>query len=90
MRPGHRFNVDVENELKAAIRAGLSARHIPRFIVQVDEIPMTANGKKVETLVRQVVCTGELPKQVSGTVVNPECLKDFQKFYHMERTRAKL
>lgn len=90
MRPGHSLTMELESELKNAIRTSLSARHIPRYIIQVDEIPMTANGKKVETLVKQAICTGQRPKQVSSTVLNPECLDKFIKFYSMESRNSKL
>lgn len=76
--------------LKEAIRRGLSSRHVPRFILAVDEIPMTVNGKKVETLVKEVICTGQLPKVVSSTVSNPECLDNFKRFFAMEERGSKL
>jgi acetoacetyl-CoA synthetase len=90
MRPGYSLTAELESELKNAIRAGLSARHIPRYIVQVDEVPMTVNGKKVETLVKHVVCTGQLPKKVSSTVVNPQCLESFIRFFFTDNRSAKL
>ncbi|RFU29261.1 hypothetical protein B7463_g7061, partial [Scytalidium lignicola] len=90
MRPGYSLTNDLLDQLKKAIRIGLSARHVPRYIFQVDEIPMTLNGKKVETLVKQVICTGELPKQMSSTVVNPKCLDQYVKFYFIESRTSKL
>ena len=50
----------------------------------VNEIPMTVNGKKVETLVKSVLCSGEMPKVISSTVANPECLELFRKYHHLE------
>jgi acetoacetyl-CoA synthetase len=91
MRPGHPFTKGLEEMLKGAARHGLSARHVPRFVVAVKEIPMTSNGKKVETLVKEVISTGQMPKTISSTVVNPGCLEEFRQFYHLEpRVRAKL
>jgi acetoacetyl-CoA synthetase len=91
MRPGHLFSLALRQELKKSIRQGLSSRHVPRFVVQVREIPMTVNGKKVETLVKQVISTGELPKTISSTVANPGCLEEYRRFYSLEiEARAKL
>lgn len=92
MRPGREISPRLENDLRQAIRKELSGRHVPRSIVQVKEIPQTVNGKKVETLVKEVICTGQPPKRVSATVANPDCLEDFRQFYAYEepRRQAKL
>ena len=91
MRPGHRLTNAISLQLKDAIRRGLSSRHVPRFIVETTEIPMTSNGKKVETLVNEVISTGQRPKQISSTVANADCLEDFRKFYLLElESRPKL
>jgi acetoacetyl-CoA synthetase len=84
MQPGHIFTSQLALELKAAIRKGLSSKHVPRFVLGVDEIPMTVNGKKIETLVKSVICSGNLPKVISSTVANPECLERFRQYYHLE------
>lgn len=92
MRQGHTFDAALEKRLREAIRSGLTARHVPRFVIPVKEIPMTVNGKKVETLVKQVISTGEFPKRISSTVANRGCLHDFEQFYHLEEkpVQAKL
>ncbi|KIV79426.1 acetoacetate-CoA ligase [Exophiala sideris] len=91
MRSGHDLTKHLEKQLKNAVRHGLSARHVPRFVAAVKEIPMTLNGKKVETLVKEVICTGQMPKTISSTVVNADCLEEFRQFYHHEaQMQAKL
>lgn len=84
MQPGQKFSSQLSLELKAAIRKGLSSKHVPRFVLGVDEIPMTVNGKKVETLVKSVICSGKLPKVISSTVANPGCLEHFRQYYQLE------
>ncbi|KIX04744.1 acetoacetate-CoA ligase [Rhinocladiella mackenziei CBS 650.93] len=84
MRDGNRFTTALSQQLKDTIRQRLSARHVPRFVVEVTQIPMTSNGKKVETLVRDVISTGQMPKKISSTIVNPECLEKFQHYYGLE------
>lgn len=87
MQPGQQFTTQLALELKDAIRMGLSSKHVPRFVIGVDEIPMTVNGKKVETLVKQVVSSGKLPKVISSTVANAGCLKHFTRYYELELSR---
>jgi acetoacetyl-CoA synthetase len=90
MRPGHPFTPELRESLRAAIRKGLSPRHVPRFIFEVKEIPVTVNGKKIETLVKKIICEGKVPGKVSSTVSNPGCLQSYVKYYKFDETRAKL
>lgn len=41
----------------------ISSKHVLRFMLGVNEVPMTANGKKVETLVKSGICSGEINAQ---------------------------
>ncbi|KAJ5325328.1 uncharacterized protein N7506_008430 [Penicillium brevicompactum] len=84
MQVSRQFTAQIAVELKDAIRKGLSSKHVPRFVIGVREIPMTVNGKKVETLVKQVVSSGKLPETISSTVMNPECLDQFKQYYSVE------
>lgn len=40
MRKGHRFSQRIVKEIKGAIRKGLSARHVPEYVFQVESIPV--------------------------------------------------
>jgi len=62
MRQSHPFDEALVNRIRAAIRAALSPRHVPAHIFEVDEIPYTVNGKKIEIAVKQIV--GPLSSQV--------------------------
>lgn len=85
MAPGHRFTDELRGRLQRQIREALSARHVPRFIEQVDEIPVTINGKKVETAVKELISGREI--KVSSTVSNPECLRGYVKWVGFEGRR---
>ena len=52
-------------------------RHVPRQIIQVDDIPYTISGKKVEKAVCQVLA-GE-PATNRDALANPEALDAFEK-----------
>ena len=80
---GHSLTPSLRNDLKAAIRHNLSARHVPRFVFEVDEIPVTINGKKVEVAVKAIVSGRDV--EASATVANPRCLEGFKRFRGVER-----
>lgn len=84
LKPGRTLTPQLRADLKTAIRDNLSARHVPRFVVQVPEIPVTINGKKVEVSVRKIL-SGRGEVEVSSTVANPGCLRAFQRFRDVER-----
>ncbi|KIK67456.1 hypothetical protein GYMLUDRAFT_238739 [Collybiopsis luxurians FD-317 M1] len=91
MRPGKVFSQRLVKDIKAIIRNGLSARHVPEYIFQVDSIPVTVNAKKIEIAVKQIV-SGSQTKP-SGTVANPDSLLQFYKYQRIEdfqRSKSKL
>lgn len=63
--------------LRNAIRTSLSARHVPAAIYQVNDVPHTVNGKRIENVVRDIV-NGK--KVLRSTAVNPECLGQYERF----------
>ncbi|KAH6974321.1 acetoacetyl-synthase [Ilyonectria sp. MPI-CAGE-AT-0026] len=73
---------DLIASTKAAIRSALSPRHVPKFIFQVNDIPYTVNGKKIELAVKQIVSGKKVTP--SGSVANPESLKQFARFLDLE------
>ncbi|KZT71816.1 acetoacetate-CoA ligase [Daedalea quercina L-15889] len=82
MRPDHPFNEELVSRIRSAIRAALSPRHVPAHIFEIEEIPYTVNGKKIEIAVKQIVSGSTL--KPSGTVANPESLKLYYKFLDLE------
>jgi acetoacetyl-CoA synthetase len=76
---------DLRQRICNAIRKSLSPRHVPAYVSQVQGIPYTVNGKKIENVVRDIV-SGKTPK-VSGTAVNPECLGEYVQYASLRRQR---
>lgn len=58
-------------------------RHVPRFIIEVPEIPTTINGKKVEPAVKQTLSGKDVTP--SNTVTNPDSISYFRQFRDLER-----
>jgi acetoacetyl-CoA synthetase len=85
MAPGHEdeFNEELVTKIKSSIRDGLSARHVPKFVIRVKDIPYTVNGKKVEIAVKKVI--SGIDVKVSSTVRNPESLAEYERFKGLER-----
>ncbi len=83
MKPGHSLTPELRNQIKTAIRNGLSARHVPAFVLAVPEIPVTVNGKKVETAIKQTISGKDVTP--SSTVQNPHSVAWFKRYRTMER-----
>ena len=61
--------------LREILRKNTSPRHVPHKIYQVEDIPYTMNGKRVEGAARWVLAGKEVPNLSS--LSNPECLKEY-------------
>ncbi|KAI0044984.1 acetoacetate-CoA ligase [Auriscalpium vulgare] len=91
MRAGHSLDAALDQRIRDAIRSALSRRHVPSYIFQVDAIPYTVNGKKIEIAVKQIVSGMDV--KPSGAVANPEVLKHYYKYREIENfalVKAKL
>ena len=63
LRDGLVLDAALEARLREAIKRGLSARHVPDSIYQVQAIPRTLSGKKMELPVKKLL-QGAAPEQV--------------------------
>lgn len=62
--------------IKAEVRAGATARHVPAVVGQVAAIPRTRSGKIVELAVRAVVHGDDVKN--TEALANPEALEHFR------------
>ncbi|KAI7531749.1 hypothetical protein KC331_g13940 [Hortaea werneckii] len=90
MVEGQALTGSLSDQIKRAIRQALSARHVPRFVLAVPGIPVTINGKKVETAIKQILSGKDVTP--SNTVANPETFGFFKQFRNLdsEPRRTKL
>ncbi len=66
---------------RAAIRSGLSPRHVPDEIVAVPAIPRTLSGKKMEIPVKRLLQGHALETvAAAGTTTDPAALEWFAAF----------
>jgi acetoacetyl-CoA synthetase len=75
LRDGLTLDNALADNLKAAIRTGLSARHVPNDVFQVPQIPRTLTGKKLELPIKKLLL-GQAIEKVSnpGAMANPTSL----------------
>jgi acetoacetyl-CoA synthetase len=83
MKPGKSLSRRLIMSIKTTIGKGLSPRHVPRFVLEVPEIPVTINGKKVEAAVKQTISGKDVTP--SNTVTNPDSIGYFKRFRDLER-----
>ena len=68
----------VEPRLRAALRTGLSPRHVPNRFIVIDEVPRTLNGKKCEVPVKKILAGMDPARALSsGALRNPDSLRPF-------------
>jgi len=74
---GVALNDGLRKQIAGRIRSMTSPRHVPRWIIQVEDIPYTISGKKVEKAVR-LILAGE-PVTNRDALANPEALDEFER-----------
>jgi acetoacetyl-CoA synthetase len=72
LRDGQQLTEDLIKTIKATIRQNASPRHVPAKIIEVDDIPYTISGKKVELAVRKVIHGQEVKNK--DALANPGSL----------------
>ena len=75
MRDGIRLNKDLKDSICKIIRENTTPRHVPKKIIEVQEIPRTRSGKIVELAVKKTV-EGQKVENTSA-IANPECLRQY-------------
>jgi acetoacetyl-CoA synthetase len=81
LRPGHGLTPELTATIRERIKVALSARHVPDEIFQVDDVPRTLSGKKMELPVKKLLLGQPLAKVANpGTMSNPQTLAWFDAF----------
>ena len=76
LRDGVLLDQPLEELIRQRIRSGASPHHVPKFIIQVADLPRTRNGKLSELAVRDTL-EGREVKNL-GALANPEALAQFR------------
>ncbi|MFP4471619.1 MAG: acetoacetate--CoA ligase [Bacteroidales bacterium] len=67
---------DLEKKIRKNIRSECSPRHVPAVIKQVNDVPYTLNGKKVEVAVKKIIHGQDVLNR--DALKNPESLEQFK------------
>ena len=76
VKEGIPLDVDLKRHIKSTLRDKCSPRHVPKIIIQVDDIPYTLSGKKVEVSIKRLVNGDNIETQHG--LRNPEALDAFR------------
>ena len=78
LKEGLRLDGEIEGRIRDRIRTALSPRHLPDAIYQIDAVPRTLNGKKLEVPVKKVLMGFPLDEAVNlDSMANPGSMAYF-------------
>ena len=78
---GTELDTSLDEKIRKTLRENYSPRHVPEKIYQVDEIPYTLTGKKMEVPVRKILMGTPVSKAANPNVMsNPQSLDYFAHF----------
>ncbi len=81
MKQGFNLNDEVITAIKQSLRQDFTSCHVPDEVFQVDEIPYTMTGKKLETPVKKILMGFDIDKSVNRDAMrNPATIDYFIEF----------
>jgi acetoacetyl-CoA synthetase len=80
LAPGRRLDDDLRARLVDAVRDRLSPRHVPDAFVQIDAVPRTSTGKKLEVPVKRILEGASVAESGGTGALNPHALDWFARF----------
>ena len=81
LKEGLSLNDDIIQKIKASLIENFTRRHVPDEVFQVDEIPFTMTGKKLETPIKKILLGFDLEKSVNRDAMkNPKSIDYFIEF----------
>lgn len=76
LREGQALDAELEKKIRSEIAARATRRHVPRHVKQVEAVPYTISGKKVELAVQRVLNGQEVPQR--DALANPDALGQYE------------
>jgi len=81
MKPGKMLSDKVKSKINTQLKMEYSPRHVPDEIIEVDDIPYTISGKKMEAPIKKILMGLPLQKSINFDAMrNPESVKFFIEF----------
>ncbi|MGH7612148.1 MAG: AMP-binding protein, partial [Candidatus Dormibacteria bacterium] len=82
---GRQLNSDLVSAIRSRLRVRISPRHVPDRILELERVPRTLSGKKLEVPVKRILQGASLE-----AVANPDALQDPRSLEPFLRWRAEL
>ncbi|KAG8195206.1 hypothetical protein JTE90_027949 [Oedothorax gibbosus] len=76
LKKGQRFTPALKKKIEATINDELWCDYVPQVILETPDIPYNLNNKRMESIVRKIVATNEVPEAMN--IKNPDCLQYFR------------
>ncbi|WP_164214473.1 acetoacetate--CoA ligase [Virgibacillus sp. YIM 98842] len=81
MKEGYELTEDIKQAIKRQIRTQCSPRHVPTGVYEVEDLPKTLNGKKLEIPVKKILMGKPVEQVVNkGSLSNEKALDYFVEF----------
>jgi acetoacetyl-CoA synthetase len=78
LRPGATLDDPLRARIARELRTALSPRHVPDQVFQVEAVPRTLSGKKLEVPVKRILTGTPVDRAAAkGALANPESLRYF-------------
>ena len=86
LKPGTELDETLLRKISAILRADCSPRHVPDYIYQVEDVPYTLTGKKMEVPVRKILMGMPVEKAASrDAMMKPAAIDYFARFAEESR-----
>ena len=81
LRPDMTLDDGLKQRIKQTLRQNVSPRHVPNDIFQIDQVPYTLSGKKMEVPIRKILLGRDVGTAANpGAMRNPESINYFIEF----------
>ncbi|TJY34714.1 acetoacetate--CoA ligase [Pontimicrobium aquaticum] len=81
MKNSAKLTDEVKSQINNQLKKEYSPRHVPDEIIQVDDIPYTISGKKMEAPIKKILLGMSLEKSINfDSMRNPESVQFFIEF----------
>ncbi|MCB8945219.1 MAG: acetoacetate--CoA ligase [Ardenticatenaceae bacterium] len=81
LREGVELDEALQGRIKQKLRSDVSPRHVPNEIFQIEQVPYTLSGKKMEVPIRKILLGMAVGKAANpGAMRNPEAMDYFVDF----------
>jgi acetoacetyl-CoA synthetase len=75
------LNEEIDKKIRQTIRERCSPRHVPHYIFQISEVPITRSGKTVELSVKAILAGKSVSNR--NALANPQVLEEFKQIRQM-------